>query len=197
MAAPQPKPENVLFGDWGAFFFNYGETDELPVGATQGGGSFKYEPEFKEIEYDGSPGDTMGMKRITKSKTQISFKTLEFLDKDKIKNFIAGLKVSEETVTKDGKTIKYDVIEATERLTKDSYLKNVAWVGETLGGDIVEIIVYNALSDGSLELGFENESEVVPEVIFTGHRDPENIRKVPWKKRILTATEAAKLIPAD
>ncbi|MED2175547.1 hypothetical protein P4V88_27010, partial [Bacillus thuringiensis] len=107
-----------------------------------------------------------------------------------------GLKVSEETVTKDGKTIKYDVIEATERLTKDSYLKNVAWVGETLGGDIVEIIVYNALSDGSLELGFENESEVVPEVTFTGHRDPENIRKVPWKKRILTATEAAKLIPA-
>ncbi|PHB61695.1 hypothetical protein [Bacillus wiedmannii] len=194
MPAPQPKPENILFGDWGAFYFNYGETDELLVGATQGGGSFKYEPEFKEIEYDGSPGSTKGMKRITKSLTQISFKALEFLDKNKVKNYIAGLKVSEETVTKDGKTIKYDVITPTEKITDESYLKNVAWVGENLGGDIVEIIVENAMSDGSLEMSFESESEVVPEVTFTGHRDPSNIRKVPWKMRILPAVEAEKLL---
>ncbi|OAK20847.1 hypothetical protein CN572_19365 [Bacillus wiedmannii] len=194
MTAPQPKPENILFGDWGAFYFNYGETNELLVGATQGGGSFKYEPEFKEIDYDGSPGSTKGMKRIIKSLTQISFKTLEFMDKEKVKNYIAGLKVSEETVMKNGKSIKYDVITPTEKISNESYLKNVAWVGENLGGDIVEIIVENAMSDGSLELSFENESEVVPEVTFTGHRDPSNIRKVPWKMRILKATEAAKLL---
>ncbi|MGU3355383.1 hypothetical protein [Bacillus wiedmannii] len=194
MPAPQPKPENILFGDWGAFYFNYGETNELLVGATQGGGSFKYEPEFKEIDYDGSPGSTKGMKRIIKSLTQISFKTLEFMDKEKVKNYIAGLKVSEETVMKNGKSIKYDVITPTEKISNESYLKNVAWVGENLGGDIVEIIVENAMSDGSLELSFENESEVVPEVTFTGHRDPSNIRKVPWKMRILKATEAAKLL---
>lgn len=194
MAAPQPKPENILFGDWGAFYFNYGETTELLVGATQGGGSFKYEPEFKEIDYDGSPGSTKGMKRITKSLTQISFKALEFMDKEKVKSYIAGLKVSEETVMKNGKSIKYDVITPTEKISSESYLKNVAWVGENLGGDVVEIIVENAMSDGSLELSFENESEVVPEITFTGHRDPSNIRKVPWKMRILKATEVAKLL---
>lgn len=185
MPAPQPKPENILFGDWGAFYFNYKETDEMAVGATQGGGSFKYEPEFKEIEYDGSKGSTKGMKRITKSTTQLAFKTLEFLDKEKVKHFIAGLETKQETETKDDKTYTYDVIEPTERITDDSYLKNVAYVGERLDGAIVEIIVYNALSDGSLELAFESESEVVPEITFTGHRDTENINRVPWKMRIL------------
>ncbi|MEC2614628.1 hypothetical protein P9Z27_26365, partial [Bacillus cereus] len=55
-------------------------------------------------------------------------KHLELLDKAQIKNFSAGIKVSEETVTTDGNTIKFVVIESTERLTKDSYLKNLTWV---------------------------------------------------------------------
>lgn len=63
----------------------------------------------------------------------------------------------------------------------DSYLENIAFVGETADGRDVIIIVENALNDSSIEAAFEGGDEMAPEATFTGHRDPCNINKAPFE----------------
>ncbi|WP_309459483.1 hypothetical protein [Bacillus thuringiensis] len=43
---------------------------------------------------------------------------------------------------------------------------------------------------------FRHDKEVVLAATYTGHLDPGTSRRVPWKKRIVTAKQAAELIPA-
>ncbi|ALF02568.1 major tail protein [Bacillus phage phi4B1] len=148
----------------------------------RGGGAFSYAPEFKEVEYNGSKGDTKGFKRIIKSKTQL--KTgglLEFFDPKKVQLAFPGATV--ETVKKDfGRGEKeYSVVTSREILTMDSYLDNIAFVGQTADGRDVIIIVENALNDSAIEAAFEGGDEMAPEATFTGHRNPCDINKAPFE----------------
>ncbi|PFT89517.1 hypothetical protein COK66_20235 [Bacillus cereus] len=178
MAATQPNPYALVLGE-GAIIANFGIKDkEVPLGALRGGGAFTYEPEFKAVEYNGSKGDTKGFKRIVSSKTQL--KTggmLEFFDPAKVKLAFPGAEVEKR---KKGEK-EYDVITSHERVNMDSYLENIAFVGETADGRDVIIIVENALNDSSIEAAFEGGDEMAPEATFTGHRDPCNINKAPFE----------------
>ncbi|AWC33263.1 MULTISPECIES: hypothetical protein [Bacillus cereus group] len=182
MAAPRPNPYALVLGE-GAIIMNFGiKGKEVPLGALKGGGSFTYEPEFKAVEYNGSKGDTKGFKRIISSKTQM--KTgglLEFFDPKKVVNFFPGAEVSEVKKTVDGKEKTYSVITSREKVTMDSYLENIAFVGETADGRDVIIIVLNALNDSSIEAAFEGGEEMAPEATFTGHRDPCDLDKAPFE----------------
>lgn len=171
-----PDPKKVMLG-LGAVYINYGEVDEKQLGATQGGGTFSYEQNVKEIEYDGALGDTKGMKRIHGGKAMFSFKGLELIDKDKIKYAVLAATVKDGTL----KTKTYDMITSTELISDADYLKNVAFVGRRADGKEIIIILENALSDGKLEMAILEDKEVVPELSFTGHRDPANITAPPFK----------------
>lgn len=182
MASPRPNPHALVLGE-GAIIMNFGIKDkEIPLGALRGGGSFSYEPEFKAIEYNGSKGDTKGFKRIVGSKTQL--KTgglLEFFDPKKVVNFFPGAEVSEVKKTVGGKEKSYSVITSREKVTMDSYLENIAFVGETADGRDVIIMVLNALNDSAIEAAFEGGDETAPEATFTGHRDPCDLDKAPFE----------------
>jgi len=171
-----PNPENIVFGE-GVFYGNYAETDEFPLGATQGGGTFTYSPEFKAIEYDGSRGDTKGMKRIITSQTQMKVKALELFDTDKIAKLIPTASLGTETL--DAKT--YDALTVSETVEDADYLKNIAFVGKKADGKEIIIIMYNVLPDGALEATLEANSEVVPELTLTAHRDRATPNVVPFK----------------
>ncbi|EOQ18660.1 hypothetical protein [Bacillus cereus] len=182
MAAPRPNPYALVLGE-GAIMMNFGiKNKEKPLGALRGGGSFSYEPEFKAIEYNGSKGDTKGFKRIVSSKTQL--KTgglLEFFNPEKTVNFFPGAEVEEVEKPVNGEKKKYSVITSHEMVTMDSYLENIAFVGQTADGRDVIIMVLNALNDSSIEAAFEGGDEMAPEATFTGHRDPCDLDKAPFE----------------
>lgn len=168
-------PANKYLGA-GAVYFNFGEADEMIVGATKGGSVFNANREFMSVEQDGVYGEVKGLRRKIKVSPQLSVNALE-LHKDNITKFFAGTDLDETDAT------FYSI---TERINlKDSdYLKNVAFVGENQNGDDLVIIVRNALGDGNIEMAIEHETDIVPLVLFTGHYDPENPKVAPYEIRL-------------
>lgn len=176
MTVAVPNPENVVFGE-GVFYVNYGELDEFALGATRGGGNFTYTPEYRAIEYDGARGDTKGMKRIVTSQTQMTVNVLELFDKDIISKLIPTAALGTDTL----KTVTYDAITVSETVADTDYLTNVTFVGKRGDGKAVIIVLYNVLVDGALEAALEANSEVVPELTLTAHRDRTTPDTVPFK----------------
>ena len=160
-----PNLSEVVFGE-GAFYFNYGETDEEVVGAVNGG-AFNREVEYREPEYLGRRGATKGLKRKLTTTAVMTINALEIANAEKLSKFYAGLEVSTSNA-------EYDSVTAKEQIGDSDYLKNVAFVGETYDGKDVVVIVKNALGDGNLSLAIENGNDIVPEVQFTGHYEKDN-----------------------
>ena len=55
----------------------------------------------------------------------------------------------------------YSLIESKERIEAGDYLENIAYVGETLDGRNIIVIMDNALCTSGLESGGENKKESV------------------------------------
>ena len=49
-----------------------------------------------------------------------------------------------------------------------------------LTSENIIVTIYNALSDDSFELAFEDREEGALEITFTAHYDPENVEEEPW-----------------
>ena len=168
-----PNPANILLGE-GAVYYNYGLTGEVVVGATRGGGSFEVEREIKEIEYDGSYGPTKGLRRKTRSVPRLTLNFLE-IKTATLTKFYGGLKSTDQTT--------YEEITEKEDIESGDYIDNVAFVGVTKDGKPVVILVENALGDGNIEMALQDKEEVVSEVQYTGHYDPQTPKVSPWKIR--------------
>jgi hypothetical protein len=61
------------------------------------------------------------------------------------------------------------------------FVKSISVVGKISGSaENIIVTIYNALSDDSFELSFEDREEGVLEITFTAHYDPENVEEEPW-----------------
>jgi hypothetical protein len=177
MATTVPTAGNVVLGE-GAFYINYDSSATPPagtnvlVGATRGG-NFVYEPEFKDIEFDGRRGAVKGFKRVIGWNVQLTVNTLEIANSETVTDLYATLQKDD-----TGTDVK---VTAKKQIDDTDYLNNVTFVGENAKGQPVIITVLNALGDGNLELALEDKEEVVPEVQFTGHADPADIATPPFE----------------
>lgn len=178
-----PTPENILFGE-GAFYFNFGETDEAVVGAVNGGGVEFVDMTWREPEFTGKRGPVQGLKKVQSVTPVIRFNSVEIANSTNLTKFFSYLDITNSaTAATDGK----EVIEFTLNPDATKYLKNVTFVGEDYEGKDVVISVLNALGDGALNLALENNADVVPEVTFTGHYTSTDLKAVPFKMERFTA----------
>lgn len=165
---------NLIFGA-GCIYFNYGEASEAWIGATKEGGSFEVDREIVEIEQDGAYGAIKGLKHKTKIQPMLKINAME-INTTNIVKFYAGTSVSTTNPS-------YDVLTELTTIASGDYLTNVAFVGETLDGEDVVVIVKNALGDGKIEWAIKDKEEIVPEVQFTGHYATDALTTVPYEIR--------------
>jgi hypothetical protein len=169
--------------DAGAVYLNLGEAEERLLGATRGGNEFTIDQDIKLIEIDGVKGATMGARRIVESNATLKVNLLE-LTTENIMLAIAGADATDYTdpsIEPAPATASHDRIRRTRNLSDMDFVKSISVVGKISGSaENIIVTIYNALSDDSFELAFEDREEGVLEITFTAHYDPENVEEEPW-----------------
>ena len=163
-------PKNILFGA-GTIHKNvtYDSTtkkwnfDTSIIGATQGGSKITITPEFADIEADGAMVAVKGLKVKTGETAEMEINFLE-LTKDIIKSAIVG---ADGTSADDD----YDLIESKADIEDGDYLMNIAFVGKTLSGKNIIVIMDNALCTSGLETEGQNKEAGVGTYTFACHAD--------------------------
>lgn len=156
------NPYNEFLGA-GAVYVNYGEDDEYRLGLTKGGNEFNDNAEFREREADGDMGAVKGAIDIVSMRPQLTIRSLR-IDAQAVQMYYAGLAGG--TVT-DGKQSFYRTVDLS-----GAYTDNIAFVGETRGGNPIVIYLDNVIGMNALNLAFAKSEETVPEIVFTATFDP-------------------------
>ena len=148
--------------------------EESIVGATKGGSNVTITPEIYRVEPDGTtvPIKDFTMKVGESAKMEINLLELTL---DIIKSAVIGKENTSDTV--EG----YTLIESKDRIEKGDYWENIAFVGETLEGKNIIVILDNALCTSGLALEGKNKEEGVGKYTFESHADAKtSITTVPY-----------------
>ena len=137
--------------------------DESCVGATKGGSTLTITPEFYSVEPDGSTVAIKDFKRKVGETATLEVNFLE-LTADLIKSAVIGANGT-------SSDSNYDLIESKDAIEKGDYWDNIAFVGETLDGDNIIVILNNALCTSGLSLEGKNKEESVGKYTFECHAD--------------------------
>jgi len=169
--------------DAGAVYLNVGEVDERLLGATRGGNEFTIDQDIKLIEIDGVKGATMGARRIVESNATLKVNLLE-LTSENIMLAIAGADATDYTdpsIEPAPTGASHDRIRRTRNISDMDFIKSISVVGKISGSaENIIVTIYNALSDDSFELAFDDREEGALEITLTAHYDPENVEEEPW-----------------
>lgn len=140
--------------------------DTSCVGATKGGSTVTITPEFYSVEPDGS---TVAIKDFKRKVGEVATMEVNFIEltADLIKSAVVG---------KDGTSTDttYDLIESKDAIAEGDYWENIAFVGETLDGKNIIVILDNALCTSGLVLEGKNKEESVGKYTFECHADADN-----------------------
>ena len=149
---------------------------ESCVGATKGGSSVKIEPEFYSVEPDGSTVAIKDFKRKIGEKATMEINLIE-LTEDIIKAAIVGT-----SQTSDISSTDYTLFTSKEDIEEGDYWENIAFVGETLDGKNIIVILPNALCTSGLSLDGKNGEESVGKYTFECHADiSTSLTTLPYK----------------
>ena len=149
---------------------------ESCVGATKGGSSVKIEPEFYSVEPDGSTVAIKDFKRKIGEKATMEINLIE-LTEDIIKASIVGT-----SQTSDISSTNYTLFTSKEDIEEGDYWENIAFVGETLDGKNIIVILPNALCTSGLSLDGKNGEESVGKYTFECHADVStSLTTLPYK----------------
>lgn len=161
-------PKNILFGagtihkglKYEGSKWNF---DESIIGATQGGSKVSIKPEFKKIEVDGAMVAVKGLQVKTGETATMEVNFIE-LTKDVMMNAVVG-----KTGTSADTT--FDLIESKAQIVDGDYLDNIAFVGQTLDGRKIIVIMDNVLCTSGFEADGKNKEEGVFTCTFECHAD--------------------------
>lgn len=149
---------------------------ESCVGATKGGSSVKITPEFYSVEPDGSTVSIKDFKRKTGEKATMEINLIE-LTADIIKASIVGTSQDSDISSTD-----YTLFTSKEYIEEGDYWENIAFVGETLDGKNIIVILPNALCTSGLSLDGKNGEESVGKYTFECHADAStSLTTLPYK----------------
>ena len=148
--------------------------EESCVGATKGGSSVKIEPEFYSVSPDGSSVAVKNFKRKIGEKASLEVNLLE-LNADMLKASVIGA---------DGESDVQGMalIESKADIVEGDYWENIAFVGETLDGKNIIVILPNALCTSGLAIEGKNGEENVGKFTFECHGDAnDSLTTLPYK----------------
>lgn len=174
-------PKNIMFGA-GTIHKNLVYTegtgwnfDTSIIGATNGGSTLSIVPEITKIEADGAVVAAKGLTVKTGETATMEINFIE-LTKDIITSAVVGQTGTSEDAT------NYDLIESKANIEENDYLDNVAFVGKTLEGKNIIVILENALCTSGLELGTANKEGTVATVTFECHAElSSDLDSLPYK----------------
>jgi hypothetical protein len=142
-------------------------------GATSGGSKISIIPEITKIEVDGALVATKGLTQKTGETATMEINFIE-LTKDIIKTA---------AIATDGTSadVNYDVIESKASIEEGDYLDNIAFVGKTLDGRNIIVIMDNALCTSGLESEGKNKEGAVGTYTFECHAELDSdLDTLPW-----------------
>lgn len=143
------------------------------VGATKGGSTLTITPEFYSVEPDGSTVAIKDFKRKVGETAKLDVNFLE-LTADLMKASVVGKSGTSADTT-------YDLIESKDAIEEGDYWENIAFVGETLDGKNIIVILDNALCTSGLTLEGKNKEESVGKYTFECHADAsESLTTLPY-----------------
>lgn len=149
--------------------------DNSIIGATNGGSKLTITPEITKVEADGAFVAVKGLTVKTGEAATIEINFIE-LTKEIIKAA---------TIGKDGESedaSNYDLIESKANIEEGDYFENIAFVGQTLEGKNIIVILENAICTSGLELAGENKSGTVATVTFESHAElSSDLDTLPYK----------------
>lgn len=124
------------------------------IGATSGGSKLTITPEIVDIEIDGAMVKVKALKKKTGETAELEINFAE-LSTDILKSAL---------IAKDGTSAdaNYDLLESKPDIEEGDYFENIAFVGKTLDGRNIIVILDNAICTSGLELeGKAKEAGVV------------------------------------
>lgn len=149
--------------------------EESCVGATKGGSSVKITPEIYTVEPDGSSVAVKDFKRKVGETAEMEINLLE-LNADMIKASVIGEEAEASDVT------GYTLIQSKGEITEGDYWENIAFVGETLDGKNIIVILPNALCTSGLSIEGKSGEESVGKFTFECHGDAsESLTTLPYQ----------------
>lgn len=176
--------KNILFGA-GTIHKGLKHTDgawnfkESCVGATSGGSKLSIVPEVTPVEVDGAQVAIKGLEVKTGETATLEVNFIE-LSAEIMQNATIGQVDDTEAI--DG----YTVIKSKSDIQTGDYWENIAFVGKTLEGKNIIVILENALCTSGLELEGKNKEAGIPAFTFACHADPDfdeenDLDTLPWK----------------
>lgn len=170
------SPQRFLI-DAGKLYANYGEVDEIELGATRGGNVFSIESDQKDMVMDGSLGRVKGATRIVTVNAMLTVNLLELTPE------FLQLAFPGSTIADYGSPVSHDLLTRAAVIDLTDYLTNVTIVANTTVGatKYAMLMIKNALGDGNLELTMTDKEEAVPSITFNAHFDPSDLDTEPWE----------------
>lgn len=180
-------PKNIMFGA-GTIHkgLKYTESawnfDKTCIGATQGGSKISIVPEYVDVEADGALVKAKGLKVKTGETATMEINLLEWT-----KDAIKGALISQDGTSSD---TNYDLIESKANLEDGDYYENIAYVGQTLEGKDIIVILDNALCTSGFETEGKNKEAGVGKYTFERHANLDgDLDTVPyhiyWPKAVI------------
>ena len=156
--------ENIQI-DHGILFKNYGLENQTLIGPTRGGGNFKVERTYRNIEHDGEKGDTMGLVSVDDENATLTVKSLNaslntFADK------LPGAKITSDPVSNKVTKIESGKLGV---ISEDCYIDNVTLFGQKVGGNFVKITIKRALDKNGLAFSAVQKAEEEIELALKAH----------------------------
>lgn len=163
-------PQNIPFGA-GTIHKNLKYTEgtgwnfkESLYGATSGGSKFSYVPEITTVEVDGMLVKTKGFDKKTGETAKMEINLAE-LSPETIAASVIGKTVASEDAA-------YTKIVSKPDIETGDYWDNIAYVGETLQGEKIIVILGNALCTSGFEVEGKNKEAGVLTATFESSADP-------------------------
>ena len=131
---------------------------ESLAGATSGGSSFTIQPEIVTVEVDGA---LVKIKQLDVKQGETAQMTVNFVETtpDIIKAAVIGVDGNSDV---EG----FELIESKSSIAEGDYWDNIAYVGKTLEGKPIIVIMDNALCTSGLDLSGADKEGTVGEYTF-------------------------------
>ena len=169
--------------DSAAVYIDYELPGERTLGATQEGATFTLEQTNRQTPIDGFRGPVKGARRVTEETARITASILE-MTSENMARILTGSTVTDHTADGASNPTHNQVQRMSDLPNTGDYATNVALVGRVQGsGQPMVVILFNALSDGELELETTDQEEGTIEVQFTAHFDLNDPDTAPYALR--------------
>lgn len=163
------SPDRIQFGAGiicrGLKYDSSGKTWNIPeciVGATSGGSHFEIVPEVTQVEIDGVYVAVMELDQkvgeVAKMETNFAELTPEIM------------KAALLAVTGESEIEGYSMITSKPNIKPEDYWENIAFVGKTLTGKMIIVIIDNALCTSGFAMDTKSKEGSVGKYTFEGRQ---------------------------